>query len=952
MLSPEEKKALYKEHRTSEKGLNPEEAAKRLHEHGHNEIKAKKRKTLIVMFLEEFTDLMVIILIVAAVLAWIGGEITDGSVIMFIVVLNAMIGFIQKFKAEKAIEALKKMVAPHARVIRNGTEIQIDAKLVVPGDILVLNEGDSITADAMLIEANELETMEAALTGESTPTRKFTHDIAETRGTEAQRENIVFMGTNVAHGTAKAIVIATGMETQMGKIATLTTETQKDKSPLEKELFRIGMFVGKISLAISALLLLVGVFVQGKAFIDTLLFATAVAVAAVPEGLPATITIALAIGVQKLAQKNAIMKQLSSVETLGSTTVICSDKTGTLTKNEMTVKEIYFDSHEASLHGVGYSPSGYINIQKDGKTLISIGNEQSPYSDYEISGKALHTIREQYPDLYNSLLLFMGSATLCNNASLNNAEETWSITGDPTEGALLTMAAKSGLNKEFYAKQYEKAHEFSFDSTRKRMTVIVKKADGGFFAFTKGAPDGIFEVCDSYMENGSKKDFSEEVKKRYGDKNTEMAKRALRVLAFCYREISRAEYDAAMKNNGLTHKDIEKNMIFLGLAGMIDPPRPEVKAAVEMAHKANIRIYIITGDHGLTAEAIARQLSIIGPKRKHRIITGEELNDIKDDELKNLLGDKKNDIIFARVSPQHKLRIVTQLKKLNEVVAVTGDGVNDAPALKKADIGIAMGITGTDVSKEASNMVLADDSFSTIVTAIKEGRTIYDNLKKFVFYVFSCNIGELLTVFAAILLAMPAPLTAILILAVDLGTDVLPAVALGIDPSEPGIMSKKPRNPKERIMNKTFVLRYLYLGIIIGAIVMAVYIWTLYRYGWSWGEPLAEESPTYLKGATMAFATLVIIQMINVFNARSETNSIFRLGFFSNLWLIGAIVISLILTLMMTEIPFFQHYLGTTGLSVEDWGIILGSSILVLAVEETRKLIVRSKISKRAARLL
>ncbi len=943
MLSLKEKKYLFKKNKTSEKGLNEKEAQKRLNEHGKNEIKAKKKKSLIVMFFEEFTDLMVIILIIASGLAYAAGEITDASVIFFIVILNAVIGFVQKFKAEKAIEALKKMVAPHARVIRYGQETMIDAKFVVPGDILILNEGDSVTADAVLFESNELEAMEAALTGESTPVRKLLHDIEETKGTEAQKENIVFMGTNITHGTGKAIVVSTGMNTQMGHIAKLTSETKKEKSPLEKELYRIGVFVGQIALAISAILLLIGVFIQGKAFIDTLLFATSVAVAAVPEGLPATITIALAIGVQKLAKKNAIVKQLSSVETLGSTTVICSDKTGTLTKNEMTVKEIYFDNHETAVHGVGYAPIGYMNIQKNGKHLISIGKEKSPYDDYEITRKTLKIIQDQYKDLYDSLQLFMAAAALCNNASLNKKDGKWSILGDPTEGALLTMVAKSGFKLEDFRKQYKEIHEISFDSTRKRMTVIVEDKQGKYFAFTKGAPDSILNICDHYMHEGVNKKMTQEIRKKYSDKNSEMAKRALRDLGFAYRELTKEEIETSKKYETFKSEDIEKGMIFLGLAGMIDPPRAEVKNAVKMAHKANIRIYVITGDHGLTAEAIAKQLGIINSKRKHKIITGEQLNKLSDDKLKEMLANKKLDIIFARVSPEHKLRIVKQLKKLNEVVSVTGDGVNDAPALKKADIGIAMGITGTDVSKEASNMVLADDSFSTIVMAIKEGRTIYDNLKKFVFFIFSCNIGELITVFAAIILSMPAPLTAILILSVDLGTDVLPAVALGIDPSEPGIMEKKPRNPKEKIMNKPFVLRYLYLGTIIGAIVMSVYIWTLYRYGWTWGETLGEESFTYLKGATMAFATLVIIQMVNVFNARSETNSIFKLGFFSNLWLVGAIIISVIITIMIAEIPLLQHYMGTTGLNLEDWSIIAGSSLLVLIVEETRKYFVRKR---------
>ncbi len=942
MLSLKEKKTLFKKNNTSKKGLTQKKVEKRLTENGKNEIKAKKKKSLIVMFFEEFTDLMVIILIIASGLAYAAGEITDASIIFFIVVLNAVIGFVQKFKAEKAIEALKKMVAPHARVIRNGSETLIDAKFVVPGDILVLNEGDSVTADAILFESNELEAMEAALTGESTPVRKLLHDIEETKGTEAQKENMIFMGTNITHGTGKAIVVSTGMNTQMGNIAKLTSETKKGKSPLEKELYRIGMFVGQIALAISAILLLIGIFIQGKAFIDTLLFATSVAVAAVPEGLPATITIALAIGVQKLAKKNAIVKQLSSVETLGSTTVICSDKTGTLTKNEMTVKEIYFDNHDTAVHGVGYAPIGYINIQKNGKHLISIGQEKSPYDDYEITKKTLKFVQKQYKNLYDSLKLFMAAAALCNNASLNKKDGKWSILGDPTEGALLTMVAKSGFKLEDFQKQYKKIHEISFDSTRKRMTIIVQNQKGKYYAFTKGAPNSILNICDHYMHDSVNKKMTRKIRKKYHDQNSAMAKRALRDLGFSYRELTEKEVETAKKYETFKSEDIEKGMIFLGLAGMIDPPRSEVKNAVQIAHKANIRIYVITGDHGLTAQAITKQLGIIDKKRKHEIITGEQLNKLSDKKLKSMLANKKLDIIFARVSPEHKLRIVKQLKKLNEVVSVTGDGVNDAPALKKADIGIAMGITGTDVSKEASNMVLADDSFSTIVTAIKEGRTIYDNLKKFVFFIFSCNIGELITVFAAIILSMPAPLTAILILSIDLGTDVLPAVALGIDPSEPGIMEKKPRDPKEKIMNKPFVLRYLYLGTIIGAIVMSVYIWTLYRYGWTWGDTLDEENLTYLKGATMAFATLVIIQMVNVFNARSETNSIFKLGFFSNLWLIGAILISIIITIMIAEIPLLQNYMGTTGLNLMDWSIIIGSSMLVLIIEETRKYFVRT----------
>lgn len=943
MLTKKQITDLFNIHKTTDKGLTTEESVNRLKEYGENEIKSKKRKPLIIVFIEEFKDLMVIILIIASLLAFAAGEFTDATVILFIVFLNAIIGFVQKFKAERAIEALKKLVAPQARVLRDGYEQLIKAKLVVPGDILIINEGDSITADAVLYMANELEAMEAALTGESTPVQKLTYDIKETNGTEAEKENMIFMGTNITHGTGKAIVISTGMNTQMGHIATLTTETKKEQSPLEKELNRIGIFVGQIALTISALLLGIGVFIQGKEFIDTLLFASSVAVAAVPEGLPATITIALAIGVQRLAKQNAIVKQLSSVETLGSTTVICSDKTGTLTKNEMTVKEIYFDNHETSVHGVGYTPAGYLNIRKHGKDLITLGQETDLYEDYELSKKQLIQLEEKEPDLYKPLYYLMAASTLCNNASLTNKDKKWQIIGDPTEGALLTMVAKSGFKIEKLNEEYERVHEITFDSNRKRMTVIVKNKEGKYYAVVKGAPDNILDVSSRFFNDGKIEQLDAASRIRYTLKNEQMAKAALRGLGFAYRELTDKEVKEYLKYETFKKEDIEKDLIFIGLVGMIDPPRPDVRDAVEMAHKAHIRIYVITGDHGLTAEAIARQLNIVTPHRKHKIITGTELNEIKDKELINMLANKEEDIIFARVSPQHKLRIVTQLKKLGEIVAVTGDGVNDAPALKKADIGIAMGITGTDVSKEASNMVLADDSFSTIIKAIKEGRTIYENLKKFVFYVFSCNIGELITIFAAILLSLPAPLTAILILAIDLGTDVLPAVALGIDPSEPGIMDRKPRDPKERIMNKRFVGRYLYLGIFMGIIVMIVYISTLYRYGWSWGEPLPDTSIVYLKGATMAFATLVIIQMINAFNSRSETNSVFTLGLFSNVWLLGAIGISLVFTVLMVELPFLQYFLGTTGLNYLDWIIIISFSLLVLVIEELRKWIAGKK---------
>lgn len=947
MLNEKELNQLLEKHQTSLQGLSDDEAKKRQKQYGLNLLQAKKKKSLIISFLEEFKDLMVLITVLACIIAFLGGEVRDGSVILFIVILNASIGFIQKFRAEKAIEALRKLVAPKAKIIRNGAQQEIDAKELVPGDILIIQEGDNITADAVLIEANELQTLESALTGESVPVQKLTHDLPETNANEAEKENMVFMGTNVAHGNGKAIVTGTGMNTQMGKVAQLTTETKKDLSPLEKELLRIGIFVGKIAIVISGILLAIGTLIQGRSFIDSLLFSTSVAVAAVPEGLPATVTIALAIGVQRLAKKNAIMKQLSAVETLGSTTVICSDKTGTLTKNEMTVKELYFDQYEASVRGVGYNPTGSVHIEHNNKHCITIGQENGMYEDYEHQREDLMELSKKSPEIFNSLELLMVTAGTCNNADLHKENDQWKILGDPTEGALLTLVEKAGFDLQKLRDQYEKIYELSFDSTRKRMTVILKnKVTGTHIAVSKGAPDSIIEISQLLNFNGREVKLDKDGKKSLLDLNEGMARRALRGLGFAYREVSEAEMNRSKKEGSwlFLKEDIEKGMTFVGMVGMIDPPRPEVKDAVDMAHKAGIRTYIITGDHGLTAEAIAKQLNLIGQnKRKHIIMTGEDVNNIDDKELTSKFKEKNLDIIFARVSPEHKLRIVKLLKDLGEVVAVTGDGVNDAPALKRADIGVAMGISGTDVSKEASNMVLADDSYSTIVIAIKEGRTIYDNLKKFVFYVFSCNIAELLTIFVSIILNLPSPLTAILILCIDVGTDILPAVALGIDPSEPGIMERKPRDPKEKIMTKTFVERFLYLGLIMGALVMGTYIWTLYRYGWNWGQIITDESFIHLKGSSVAFALLVIIQMVNAFNARSEKNSIFKLGFFTNPYLLGAILISLLTTIAIVEVPFIQEYLHTTSLNWSDWSIIIGASLIVLVVEEIRKIFVRHK---------
>lgn len=926
---------IYKELNSSIKGLSGSEAALRLEKYSFNELKVKKRAPWWIYFLQEFTDLMVIILIIAALIAGLAGEWRDAIVILFIVFINAIIGFIQKYRAEKAIEALKKMVAPTARVLRDGKEQQIEARLLVPGDIIILNEGDRITADARVIEANELETQEAALTGESTNVPK--HSEAQEEISAGERSNFVYMGTDVAHGNGKAIVIATGMETKFGNIAKLTTTTKKDKSPLQKELFRIGMFVGKITFVISAILVLIGIFIQKETFVHSFLFATSVAVAAVPEGLPATVTIALALGVQRLAKKHSIIRQLSSVETLGSTSHICTDKTGTLTRNEMTVKEAYFDNYSAQIGGAGYRPWGAILIKGKDKRTHIIGDIDSNEEDFNKRYDQLEKINQKETPLYNSLEAMSAISILCNNAKLD--EDSYTMLGDPTEGSLLTFARKVGFKFEEFINKLDKVYEHSFDSTRKRMSVIYKgKETGKHHLYMKGAPDSVLEICSHIMINGRIMNLDNETREKIMQRNEEMAKRALRVIGFAYRDIEAAKkYEV---------KGSEKNMVFVGLVGMIDPPRRDVKMAVEMAKRAGIKVYIITGDHGLTAEAIAKQIGLVNHGIPHEIITGKDLAKLKDKELEKLFADKNKDIIFARTSPEDKLRIVSALKKLGHIVAVTGDGVNDAPALKRADIGIAMGITGTDVSKEASNMVLADDSFSTIINAVKEGRTIYENLKKFVFYIFSCNIGELITVFSAIILGLPAPLTAILILSVDIGTDVLPALALGVDVPEKGIMGRPPRDPKQKIMDRGFIGRFLYVGLFIGAIVVIAYFWSLFEQGWQWGNPLDQDSEIYIKSSTFAFAILVLIQMVNAYNSRSDTRSVFQMGFFNNLWLLGAIMISLGIVYLLVEVPFFNEWIHTSPLEWYEWFVIIGGSFAILLVEEIRKAVVRLQTRK------
>jgi Ca2+-transporting ATPase len=869
----EEIKEVYKELNTSEKGLTTSEAEKRLEKYGQNQLKEKSKVTPLQIFLSQFTSPIIWVLIAAMVISLLIKFIendaeagVDAAVIGVIVVINAVLGFIQEYKAEKAIEALKKMVSLKATVIRDGEEKEIDAINLVPGDIIILSTGEKIPADARLTEVNNLQTQEAALTGESVPTKKNLK-VFKKNTPVADRDNMVFSGTVITNGRGKAVVAETGMLTEIGKIAKLIQEAKPELTPLQKKLKSLGKMLTILVIIISVVVFLTGVLREGAPLAELLetgvikemfFAAVALAVAAIPEGLPAVVTIALALGVQRMVKRHALIRKLPSVETLGSCSVICSDKTGTLTHNEMTVRKLFVNNEVVNVTGAGYEPEG--KFSKDTKKF--------------------------------GLLLKVG--LLNNDAEHHKEGDKYTIIGDPTEGCLIVSAKKAGLDTNALKKECPRTNEIQFSSERKRMTTV-HKIKGKRVAYMKGAPDVILNLCDKILINGKTKRITEQDKKKVLKTNENFSSEALRVLGFAYKELKKEKKD----------KDIEKSMVFVGLQGMIDPPRKEVADSVKVCVKAGIKVVMITGDYIGTAKAIANELGIKG-----KAITGEELDKIKDLERKvESIG------IYARVNPEHKMKIVDALKANGHIVAMTGDGVNDAPALKKADIGVAMGITGTDVSKEASDMILTDDNFTSIVNAVEEGRVIFDNIKKFVFYLLSSNMGEVLTIFIGILIGLPLPLLALQILWVNLVTDVFPALALGVDPPEPGIMNMPPRNPKERIVNK----KRGWLMLAIGIIMMLGTLGMFRAY-----DPY--DNLRYAQ--TIAFTVLMMFQMTNVLNARSEDVSLFKVGIFSNKYLIAAITSSILLQFVVIYTPL-SRFFKTVPISLVDWGWVVLVSLTV-----------------------
>ncbi len=877
-------------------GLTGEEAERRLAQFGPNELTEKGKKPQWMLFLEQFKNFLIIILLIAAIVSGVlaitgEGDIWDPILIVVIVLFAAGLGFFQESRSEKAMEALKQMTAPTATVIRDGEEEDIPARDLVPGDIILLQTGDRIPADSRLTEAVNLKIDEAPLTGESVSVGKKT-EIISGDVPVADRKNMAYMGTTVVYGRGKAIVAATGMATEFGKIAVMLQEVKPPPTPLQLSLDKIGKILGIACLAICAVVAGVGILVgMFSHILEAFIWGVSLAVAAVPEALPAVTTICLALGVQRMVKRHALVRRLPAVETLGCTTFICSDKTGTLTQNEMTVRKIYVNGGTIDVGGIGYEPEGsfYLN-----DTAITPQDEP-------------HLVR----------LLRAGAS--CNDSHLTNADGAWQVRGDPTEGALTVVAAKAGIKAQELITP--RIAEVPFSSERKRMTTI-HDTPQGIMAYSKGAPEIILDSCTRIYSEGIERELTEQDRGRIVQVNQEMAAGALRVLGLAYKSLADKEQGSEVA------EEAEEEMVWLGLVGMIDPPREEVKGAVKLCDQAGIKSVMITGDHKLTAVAIAKELGIL--KEGGVALTGAEVDKLSDEEFEALVG--KIDV-YARVSPAHKLRVIEALQGKGHAVAMTGDGVNDAPALKKADIGVAMGITGTDVSKEAGAMILTDDNFASIVAAVEEGRNIFANIRKYLIYLLSCNIGEVLLMLLAFVIGTATglykivPLVALQILVVNLVTDGLPALALAVEPGEPGIMRRPPRDPRRSIFDKPMVNYLLGIGFWTMLASLGVFLWALN----------SGRSP--LEAQCLCFVTLVSVELFNCFNCRSERLSIFRMNPSGNKWLLAAVASSWAIAVAIVYLPFFQGPFHTYAMSLQDWVIVVLAGVSVLIPVEISKLI-------------
>ena len=898
---------VYEKLETSPSGLSEKEADNRLKKYGLNKIEEIKKTPLIKIFLANFYHALALLLWAASIMAFFSGNPQLGFAIIAVIIINAIFSFWQEYEAEKATEALKKILPTHAKVIRNGKETEVLAEKLVPGDILVLEEGDSISADARLVESYRMKVDNSTLTGESRPVGKISN-IPRKEHNYLEMPNLVFAGTNVSSGTGKAVIICTGMKTEFNKIASMTQSVKDELSPLQKQINKLAHIIALVAVSMGLILFIIDIWVINLPLVIGFTFAIGLMVANVPEGLLPTVTLALASSAKKMVKKNALIKRLSSVETLGSTTIICTDKTGTLTKNEMTVRKIWIPHEIIDVTGTGYSSEG----------------------------EFLHKGQKISYKKFKELELIIRVAAFCNDAKLiENSKSTnkFKIIGDPTEASLLVAAQKINFNLEKELKSMPRILELPFDSERKSMTSIHKKNDKKV-AYVKGAPKKIISLCKYISVENTVREFSSDEKDKVIKIHDKMALEGLRILAMAYKELPNnfIDYDPYV---------VEKDMIFTGLVAMYDPPRPEVRQSVKKCHQAGIRIIMITGDYGLTAKAIAKEVGIISGECT--LIKGKKLDEMTDSEVYELIKSKGN-VIFARAVPEHKMRIASILEKEKEIVAMTGDGVNDAPALKKADIGVAMGITGTDVAKEASDMVLADDNFATIVSAIKEGRTIYENIRKFITYIFAHETAEILPFVLMVLLKIPLPITAMQILAIDLGTDTLPALALGMGSSEADVMKRPPRSHNERLLNLPVIFRgYIYLGLIEALLVISGYFMVLFSGGWQWGDNLLFTDPLYLKATTMVFVGIVCAQIGNLLACQTSRMSSFKLGLFKNKWILIGILFEIIVILAIIYIPYLQNIFGTTSLSINEWLYVITFIPIMFFADELRKYWIRMK---------
>ncbi len=852
-------------------GLTDDDVKKRRSQYGKNELEEGEKQSALLLFFSQFKDFMVLVLLAATLISGLLGEYIDAIAIIAIVIINGLLGFFQERKAERSLQALKELSAPQVSVLRDGEWIKIPSKDVVVGDLLKFSSGDRVGADVRIIESNSLEVEESALTGESLPVSKITSAIKKSNIGIGDMENMAFMSTLVTRGSGLGIVVATGMKTAMGQIADLLQNAETMTTPLQRRLEQLGKILITVALILTMLVVVAGV-IQGHDLYTMFLAGVSLAVAAIPEGLPAIVTVALSLGVQRMIKKKAIVRKLPAVETLGCASVICSDKTGTMTQNKMTVTHLWSGGKQWLVDGVGYEPQG---------KFYRNDNQVEPKEE-----KALQ-----------QMLMF---GMLCNHAEINRKENEYVIDGDPTEGALLVAAMKAGYNRDTLLSQFHIMKEFPFDSERKMMSIIVKDQHGKQYVVTKGAPDVLGAVCESILWDGKRKLLNREAAGHIQKAIEDLASQALRTIAIGVKELS-------PNTIILDEKEAEKGLTFIGLQGMIDPPRPEVKDAVKECKEAGIKTVMITGDHVITAKAIAKQLGILTNKSK--VLDGKALSEMNVDELEEVVDDVA---VFARVSPEHKLKIVKALQNKGHIVAMTGDGVNDAPAIKAADIGVAMGITGTDVAKEASALVLLDDNFATIKAAIKEGRNIYENIRKFIRYLLASNVGEILVMLFAMILGLPLPLVPIQILWVNLVTDGLPAMALGLDQPEDNVMKRKPRNPREGVFARGLGWKVVSRGFLIGVATLLAFIFAYHS------------NPDNLAYAqTVAFATLVLAQLIHVFDCRSE-KSVFARNPLGNKYLVWAVISSLLLLFVVIYYSPLQPIFHTVPIEMKDWLMITG----------------------------